>query len=269
MKSVAEKTQNRKLVPAQAGIANPLRIIDYGLADYREVLQLQHQLREKRRRSEISNTVLILEHQPVITLGARQSANILLADREDLAQKHIDVVDIRRGGGTTAHNPGQLVFYPILYLQELNLGISEYIRELESIGVELLEQLGVHAERQKGFPGLWVTNHQAPNEESSNAQNVTNKKNELNSSSVQTKRHTICDIRHTSKIASIGVRVSKFITFHGMAINIQNDLSIFEFITPCGLDGIEMTSALKETGKRHSMSQVKERLSQLLIRHFS
>jgi len=207
-----------------------LRIIDCGLADYREVLQLQHQLREKRRRGEIPNTVIIVEHRPVITLGARQSANILLADRNDLAQRHIDVVDIRRGGGTTAHNPGQLVFYPILHLRQLNLGISEYIRELESIGAELLEQLDVQAKRRKGFPGLWVG---------------------------------------AKKIASIGVRVSKFITYHGMAINIQNDLSIFEFITPCGLDGVEMTSVLKETGKRHSISQVKEGLSQLLIRHFS
>ena len=211
-------------------IANHLHIIDCGLANYREVLQLQHQLREKRHRGEIPDTVLIVEHSPVITLGARQSTNKLLADREDLAQRHIDVVDIRRGGGTTAHNPGQLVFYPILNLRKLNLGISEYIRELESISAELLEHLDVHAERRKGFPGLWVG---------------------------------------TKKIASIGVRVSKFITYHGMAINIQNDLSIFEFITPCGLDGIEMTSALNETGKRCSISQVKEGLSQLLIRHFS
>jgi lipoate-protein ligase B len=227
---VAEKIQNRKLVPAQAGIANHLHIIDCGLANYREVLQLQHQLQEKRRRGEIPDTVLIVEHPATITLGARQSTNKLLADRKDLAQRHIDVVDIRRGGGTTAHNPGQLVFYPILNLRQLNLGISEYIRELESIGAELLEHLDVHAERQKGFPGLWVG---------------------------------------TKKIASIGVRVSKFITYHGMAINIQNDLSIFEFITPCGLDGVEMTSVLKETGKRCSISQVKEGLSQLLIRHFS
>ena len=227
---MAEKNQNRKLMSAQAGIANPLHIIDCGLANYRETLQLQHRLREKRRRGEIPDTVLIVEHSPVITLGARQSANKLLAGKEDLAQKHIDVVDIRRGGGTTAHNPGQLVFYPILNLQELNLGISEYIRELESTGAELLKQLDVHAERRKDFPGLWVG---------------------------------------AKKIASIGVRVSKFITYHGMAINIQNDLSIFKFITPCGLDGVEMTSVLKETGKCHSMSQVKERLSQLLIRHFS
>ncbi|MHC4106257.1 MAG: lipoyl(octanoyl) transferase LipB, partial [Planctomycetota bacterium] len=142
---------------------------------------------------------------------------------------YIDVVDIRRGGGTTAHNPGQLVFYPIINLQECGLGISEYIRELESIGAELLEQSGVHSERKKGLPGLWVAE---------------------------------------KKIASIGVRVSKFITYHGMAINIKNDLGIFEFINPCGLDGVEMTSVLKQTGKHCSMMQAKERLSQLLIRHF-
>lgn len=206
-----------------------LLIIDYGLADYKKVLELQYQLRDERLRSEITNTVLIVEHPATITLGARQSANKLLAGRKELAEKHIDVVDIRRGGGTTAHNPGQLVFYPILNLQQLNLGISEYIRELESIGAELLEQLGVHVERHKGFPGLWIG---------------------------------------AKKIASIGVRVSKFITYHGMAINLQNDLSIFDFITPCGLKGVEMTSVLKETGKRHSMSQVKKNLAELLKEHF-
>ncbi len=213
----------------ESKFVNSLRIIDCGLADYREILQLQLQMQEKRRLGEIQNTVLIVEHPPVITLGARQSANILLANRDDLTQKHIDVVNIRRGGGTTAHNPGQLVFYPILNLQELNLGISEYIRKLESIGVELLEQSGIHVERKKGLPGLWIG---------------------------------------LKKIASIGVRVSKFITYHGMAINIKNDLSIFEFITPCGLDGVEMTSLLKQTGKHCSMRLAKERLSQLLIRHF-
>jgi len=214
----------------ESKFVNSLRIIDCGLTDYREILQLQHQLQEKRRLGEIQNTVLIVEHPPVITLGARQSANKLLANREDLAQKHIDIVDIRRGGGTTAHNPGQLIFYPILNLQELNLGISEYIRELESIGAELLEQSGIQAERKKGLPGLWVGE---------------------------------------KKIASIGVRISKFVTYHGMAINIKNDLSIFDFITPCGLDGVVMTSVLKQTSKHCSMRHVKERLSQLLIRHFS
>jgi lipoate-protein ligase B len=209
---------------------NSLRIIDCELADFKEILQLQHQMQEKRRLGEIQNTVLIVEHPPVITLGARQSANKLLANKDDLTQKHIEVVDIRRGGGTTAHNPGQLVFYPIINLQEYGLGISEYIRKLESIGVELLEPFDAHAERKKGLPGLWIG---------------------------------------AKKIASIGVRVSKFVTYHGMAININNDLSIFDFLIPCGLDGVKMTSVLEQTGKKCSMKQAKKRLSQLLIKHFS
>ena len=210
--------------------SNSLRIHDCGLANYRQVLEQQRQLCEKRQQGKIPDTVLIAEHPPVITLGARQSANKLLTNRSDLAKRQIDVVESRRGGGTTAHNPGQLVFYPILHLQELGLGISEYIRELEAIGIELLEQLGVESQRRKGLPGLWVNDR---------------------------------------KIASIGVRISKFVTYHGMAINIQNDLSIFDFLVPCGLEGIEMTSVLKETGRRYSMPDVKQKLSQLLIKHFS
>jgi lipoate-protein ligase B len=207
-----------------------LKIRDCGLADYRRILQIQQLLSDKRRQNEIPNTVLIVEHPAVITLGVRQSSNRLLINREDLTQKHIDVVDVRRGGGTTAHNPGQLVFYPILNLQKTGIGINEYIRKLEAIGSELLEQLEVRSTRFKGAPGLWVGER---------------------------------------KIASIGVRVSRHITYHGMAINIQNDLSIFDFIVPCGLDNVEMTSVLKETGKHHSMSQIKQNLAGLLTEHFS
>jgi lipoyl(octanoyl) transferase len=209
---------------------NQLEIRDCGLGEYRQILQLQHELTDKRRRHEIPNTALLVEHPPVITLGARQSFNKLLVGREELEKKHIDVVEIRRGGGTTAHNPGQLVLYPIMHLQSLRLGISEYVRQLEAIGAELLEGLGVDSTARKGFPGLWIDER---------------------------------------KIASIGVRVSKFVTFHGMAINIQNDLDIFDFIKPCGLEDIEMTSVLKETGKRHSMDHIKEELTRLLMRYFS
>jgi lipoic acid synthetase len=219
MLTVAEKTKNRSL-----------RIHDCGLADYRQILERQRQLCEKRQQGKIPDTVLIAEHPPVITLGARRSANKLLTNRSDLAKRQIDVVESRRGGGTTAHNPGQLVFYPILNLQQLGLDISEYIRELEAIGIELLEQLSVESQRRKGLPGLWVDDR---------------------------------------KIASIGVRVSKFVTYHGMAINIQNELSIFDLFIPCGLDGVKMTSALKETGRSFSMPDVKQKLSQLLIKHFS
>jgi lipoic acid synthetase len=214
-----------------------LTIRDCGLEGFRETLELQHKLVEQRRQNEIGDTVLIVEHQPVITLGARQSANKLLIERGKLAAKGIDVVEIRRGGGATAHNPGQIVFYPILNLQELRLDINEYIRTLEQIGIELLDQLGVKSERRKGFPGLWGVRHSSPQ--------VNDK-----------------------KIASIGVRVSRQITHHGMAINIQNDLSIFEAIVPCGLENIKMTSVFNETKKEVSMQDVKKYLSQLLTQYF-
>jgi lipoate-protein ligase B len=207
-----------------------LQVLDCGTGEYRKILQLQHGLVEKRRNDEIPDTVIIVEHPAVITLGARRIANNLLVSAEELAQRNIDVVDIRRGGGTTAHNPGQLVFYPILDLMQMSLGISEYIRRLESIGKELLGQLDLQCAAKKGYPGLWVGE---------------------------------------KKIASIGVRVSRFITYHGMAININNDLGIFDYITPCGLYNVQMTSLSKETGKEHSMNLMKERLTKILMRYFS
>ncbi len=207
-----------------------LLIRDLGLAEYRQVLEFQGQLQEKRRDGKIADAVLLVEHPPVITLGARKSANKLVVDEEELARHGIDLVEIRRGGGTTAHNPGQLVFYPILNLRELHLDINQYIRTLEAIGIELLAGLGVGSQRRKGFPGLWVGRR---------------------------------------KIASIGVRVSRFVTCHGMAVNIQNDLSIFDYMIPCGLDGAEMTSVHKETGKTYDMSRIKSHLNDLLVRYLS
>ncbi len=205
-----------------------LAIHDCGLAGYRDVLALQQRLQEQRRGGVVGDTVLVVEHPPVITLGAHKSSNKLLSSPEELARRGIDLVEIRRGGGTTAHNPGQLVFYPILNLQELGLDINRYVRTLEQIGIELLAELGVESDRQKGFPGLWVG---------------------------------------PRKIASIGVRVSRFVTCHGMAINIQNDLGIFGCMVPCGLDGVVMTSAQKETGRVYEMNQVKGQLAALLRRH--
>ena len=206
-----------------------LEIWDCGVGEYREILARQKQLHEQRRVGECRDTVLIVEHRAVITLGARESANVLLAERSELEAKGIEVVKIRRGGGTTAHNPGQLVFYPVLRIAEFGLGISDYIRRLEGIGIELLDEMGVKCCRRKGFPGLWVGGR---------------------------------------KIASVGVRVSKGVTLHGMAINICNDLSIFEYLVPCGLEGIEMTSVFEETGKRESMTKVKAKLTNLLLKHF-
>ncbi len=205
-----------------------LSIRDLGLADYREVLALQQQLNAQRQAGRIGDTVLIVEHPPVITLGARRSANRLLIEPDELARRGVDLVEIRRGGGATAHNPGQLVFYPILHLQPLKLGISEYVRTLEAIGIDLLAWTGVTAERRKGFPGLWIG---------------------------------------PRKIASIGVRVSRFVTYHGMAINICNDLTLFDAMVPCGLDGVQMTSVQKETARPCDLAALKQQLA-LRLAHY-
>jgi len=202
-----------------------LRIVDCGLCGFAEVLQLQRRLVRQRQRGEIANTVILAEHPPVISLGSHHSRNKLLVGADVLARQGIDLVTTGRGGGATAHNPGQLVFYPILDLRSVGLGVTEYIRQLERIGILLLEQLHLTAQRRKGYPGVWVG---------------------------------------PRKIASIGVRVSQGVTFHGMAVNVANDLSIFDLIEPCGLEAVEMTSVARETGAVCSMSRVKRRLIELL-----
>lgn len=204
-------------------------LIDTGRVPYRESLAQQQRLVEQRRQGEISDVVLLAEHFPVITRGARKTANVLLADPATLATQGIDVVDIRRGGGTTAHNPGQLVIYPIFSLRARQLSIGDYIATLETIGVQLLKRLGAASARKKGFPGLWVDDR---------------------------------------KIVSIGVRVSRQITYHGMAINISNDLRIFDSIVPCGLQGVEMTSLEKEVGAAPTMEKIKELIGTLLRETF-
>jgi lipoate-protein ligase B len=206
-----------------------IKIIDCGIKDYQSVLQMQENAFQNLLAGTGEDTIFIVEHPPVITLGARESANKLLKDSDTIKQSGIEIFQIRRGGGATAHNPGQLVIYPIINLKKHNLGVSDFVHKLEDIGIELLKELGVNCQTKKGFPGLWVQDR---------------------------------------KIASIGVQIKKWITFHGMAININNDLSIFDFIVPCGLDNVKMTNAQIEVGKKISMEEVKNALKKILLNYF-
>lgn len=185
----------------------PLIIRDCGLCGYEPMHEEQKRIVELVHSGQAAGTVLLLEHKPVITLGARQSENKLIATERELASGGIELHPVRRGGGTTAHNPGQLVIYPIIDLRQLDLGINEFIRELEQVGIDALAAAGVDAVRVKGLPGLWIG---------------------------------------SEKIASIGVKVSMGITYHGMAVNVCNDLSIFNNIVPCGIDNVVMTSVQKQ-----------------------
>ncbi len=208
----------------------PLVIRDCGQTPYAEALDLQMTLCAQRQANDIDNTVLIVEHPPVITQGARKTENKLLVSEEAITSQGIELLTVGRGGGTTAHNPGQLVFYPILKLKTLKLDVNAYVRSLEQIGIELLAWLGVEADRVKGKPGLWVG---------------------------------------PRKIASIGVQLKKWVSFHGMAINLNNDLSIFSHFVPCGLENVEITSVQKETQKDVDMQKTKVKLSELLLLYFA
>jgi lipoate-protein ligase B len=206
-----------------------IKIIDCGVKDYQSVLGMQENAFQNLLAGTGEDTIFIAEHPPVITLGARESANKLLKDSDAIKQSGIEIFQIRRGGGATAHNPGQLVVYPIINLKRHNLGVSDFVHLLEDIGIELLKELGVNCGTKKGFPGLWIEDR---------------------------------------KIASIGVQIKKWITFHGMAININNDLSIFDSIVPCGLDNVKMTNAQIEAGKKINIETAKNALKTSLLKHF-
>jgi lipoyl(octanoyl) transferase len=207
-----------------------LVIVDCGLQPYKKILEYQTQLCKKRQLDQIPNTALLLEHKPVITLGARQSENKLLADETTLRNKNIETVNVRRGGGTTAHNPGQLVIYPIIKLKQIGIGVNEYVRTLEQLAAKLLKKYELDGKALKGKPGLWVD---------------------------------------TRKIASIGVQIKKWVTFHGIAINACNDLSIFDLMVPCGLDNVVMTSIEKETGRKIDINELKSEAKNALTEFYS
>jgi len=208
----------------------PLAIRDCGLMPYTEALSLQIGLCVQRQDNKIDNTVLIVEHPPVITLGARKSENKLRIPKDTILKNGIEVVHVGRGGGTTAHNPGQVVLYPIIKLKTLKLDINCFIRSLEQIGIDLLASLGVQCDRRKGYPGLWIDD---------------------------------------KKIASVGVQLKRWVSFHGMAININNDLGIFGCIVPCGLETVEMTSVLKETGEAADIDAVNQMLHELCLKYWT
>lgn len=182
-------------------------------ANYSEVWNLQKQLVEERIASEIPDTLLLVEHDHVLTLG--RSAHI-----ENVLVKDLPAFEIERGGDVTYHGPGQLVAYPIVNLQELGVSVRQYVELLEQVLVDTLKTLDIHAQGQLGkMTGVWVEG--------------------------------------VKKIASIGIATSHWVTYHGLALNVNTDLSYFARINPCGFSASVMTSAAKELNRSVDMNAVK------------
>lgn len=189
-----------------------LRVIDLGRRRYGDALELQRDLCRGRVSGAIAEDLLLLvEHDAVVTLGRGTRPESLPLPPDALRRRGIDVFEVERGGDVTCHEPGQLVGYPILDLQGHRPDLHWYLRELEGALIDALATLGVEAGREPGRTGVWVGGR---------------------------------------KVASIGIHVKQWVTLHGFALNVTNDLRGFDSIVPCGIQGVEMTSVAREVVRR-------------------
>ncbi len=209
-----------------------LKVCNLGQASYSDALTIQHNLAERIKTGEDKNAYLLtVEHDPpVITLGRRGSAKNIVASESTLAAKGIEVCCTDRGGDVTYHGPGQLVAYPVLKLPHQSKSVTRYVQKLEQTIIDLLSRYDIPAIHRPGLTGVWVAGR---------------------------------------KIAAIGVRVSRQVAFHGFAINVENDLSGFETIVPCGIEGCRVTSIKTETDSNVSITQIREQLIESFCHVFS
>jgi lipoyl(octanoyl) transferase len=190
-----------------------LVVQDLGRRPYGEVLELQRNLCQRRIAGEITEDLLLLvEHEPVVTLGRGTRGHSLPLPPAELERRGIPVYEVERGGDVTFHGPGQLVGYPILDLREHREDLHWYLRSLEAALIAGLDTLGIAAGPNPGLTGVWTRGR---------------------------------------KLASIGIHVKQWVTFHGFALNVNTDLSYFDLIVPCGIRDVVMTSVALELGRTH------------------
>ena len=197
-----------------------------GLTDYAEVLELQRGLGRARAQGVISDDLLLLvEHPDVITLGRGARESNVVAPDALLGEHGVEVHEVERGGDVTYHGPGQLVGYPVIDLNQHKKDLHWYLRQLEEVLIRTLAAFGVTGSRVQGYTGVWVGDR---------------------------------------KIASIGVHVSRWVTWHGFALNVNTDLARFDLIIPCGIEAVQMTSLSRETNRACTLDEVSDELT----RHF-
>ena len=189
-----------------------LSVVDLGLVSYAEALEFQRAAARARISGELAEDLLILvEHPPVVTLGRSSKEKNLIASPEFLAARGVEVFEVERGGDVTFHGPGQLVGYPIINLRQHKQDLHWYLRQIELVLIRALADQRVPAQTRDKLTGVWTAGEGLPR-----------------------------------KIASIGVHARDWVTWHGFALNVNTDLRYFDFIVPCGIDGVVMTSIAEE-----------------------
>ena len=204
-----------------------LQILDLGRKSYEEVWILQKKMQLQRINGDVGDVLILVEHNPVYTLGKNANPNHLLQSRD----KSIDVFNIERGGDVTFHGPGQLVGYPILNLSNYKKSVSWYMRVLEQLTIDVLNEFKIIARRVEGLTGVWVGDE---------------------------------------KIAAQGVKMSRWVTMHGFSLNVNTDLSFYDGIIPCGIFDRGVTSMEKVLKGTQKMEKVKslviDKFNQILIK---
>ena len=233
-----------------------ISLLQLGCIDYATGLRLQQRLVELRKEGRIGDVLLLLEHTPVITLGRNAKASNVIASPERLSERGVEVFDCDRGGDVTFHGPGQLVGYPIFDLRGFpstggtrkTLGVIEYVRGLEEVLIRTCADCGIPTKRVAGLTGVW-TSPEIANSLSSRAEQSGPDKDRSAQS-----RDPLSPPE--AKIAALGVHISRAVTSHGFALNVNTDLTYFDLIVPCGITSKPVTSMSKELSRELAMQDV-------------
>lgn len=219
-----------------------ISVLQLGAIDYSTGLRLQEKLIALRKDGRVGDVLLLLEHPPVITLGRNAKSVNIVASPESLARRGVEIYECDRGGDVTFHGPGQLVGYPIFDLRGFpstsatrkTLGAVEYVRRLEEVLIRTCAEYGIPTKRIAGMTGVWTDEDAG---------------------------HPTGSFREEGKIAALGVHISRGVTSHGIALNVNTDLSFFNLIIPCGIASKPVTSMKKELRREVSMQEVAHVLS--------
>src|ERR1700758_961202 len=235
------------------GKQNLISLIQLGTVDYATGLSLQQKLVALRKEEKIGDVLLLLEHKSVITLGRNAKAANVVASRELLQTRGVELFECDRGGDVTFHGPGQIVGYPIFDLRGFTmpdgrrLGVVEFVRRLEEVLIRTCADFAIPTKRVPGLTGVWTDAGTSTDHAAAAASAV--RPSEARPSKPE------------AKIAAIGVHISRFVTSHGFALNVNTDLSYFNLIIPCGITAKPVTSMQQQLGRELDLNTVAQSIS--------